>query len=97
MSKHRSRKSRWTQKDAKAYVSALGPVVYREDAWYARLVYQVREAAELEGELPAWKQHDRWLGPFKRPRNAMVELEREATVLRNRHKEDVQIGDEIVA
>ena len=38
---------------------------------------------------------DRWLGPFRRPRNAMVELEREATVLRNRHGEDVRIGDEV--
>ena len=39
--------------------------------------------------------YDRWLGPFKRPRNAMVELEREVTVLRNRHGADVQVGDEI--
>jgi hypothetical protein len=95
MSKHVGRKQRWGQKDAKTYTSNLGQVVYREDAWYAHLVYQVREPATVEGELPAWQSHDRWLGPFKRPRNAMVELEREATYLRNRHGVDVRIGEEI--
>jgi hypothetical protein len=97
MSKHVGRKHRWTQRDAKTYVSSLGTVIYRQDAWYARLVYQLREPPVEEGALPAWKRHDRWLGPFKRPRNGMVELEREATYLRNRHKDDVQIGEEIGA
>lgn len=97
MSKHVGRKQRWAQRDAKTYASSLGIVVYRQDAWYARLVYQVREPPAEEGALPAWKRHDRWLGPFKRPRNAMVELERETTYLRNRHKYDVQIGEEIDA
>jgi hypothetical protein len=95
MSRHVGRKQRWTQQDARTYRSALGQVVYRHDAWYARLVYLVREPAAAEGQLPAWRRHDRWLGPFKRPRNAMVELEREATYLRNRHDDDVRIGDEI--
>ena len=95
MSRHQGRKSRWVQQDAKTYASTTGQVVYRQDAWYARLVYRVREPAEVEGELPAWVYHDRWLGPFKRPRNAMVELEREVTVLRNRHAEEVQVGEEI--
>ena len=94
MSKHVGRKQRWTQQDAKTYASNLGPVVYRQDAWYARLHYQVREPPTEEGELPAWNSHDRWLGPFKRPRNAMIELEREATYLRNHHGEDLRIGKE---
>jgi hypothetical protein len=93
--KHVGRKQRWTPRDAKTYASSLGNVVYREDAWYARLTYQVREPASEEGALPAWVNHDRWLGPYKRPRNAMVELEREVTVLRNRHGDDVRVGDEV--
>jgi hypothetical protein len=97
MSKHVGRKDRWAQQGPNLYVSALGPVHYRLDAWYARLVYRVREPAVVEGELPAWFGYDRWLGPFKRPRNAMVELEREVTVLRNRHGDDVQVGEEIDA
>ena len=97
MSKHVGRKDRWTQRGPNEYTSALGPVHYRQDAWYARLVYRVREPAQVAGELPAWVSYDRWLGPFKRPRNAMVELEREVTVLRNRHGDDVQVGEEIDA
>ena len=95
MSKHHGRKGRWTEVDPKTHTSALGTVQYRQDAWYARLVYRVREPAPVEGELPSWVDYDRWLGPFKRPRNAMVELEREVTVLRNRHGGDVQVGDEV--
>jgi hypothetical protein len=95
MAKNAGRKGRWTQRDARTYVSALGPVVYRLDAWYARLAYQVREPPAEDGALPAWVAHDRWLGPYKRPRNAMVELEREATYLRNRHGADVRIGEEM--
>ena|SRR5215217_7836642 len=95
MSKNAGRKGRWTEKDNRTYTSALGPVVYRQDAWYARLIYQVRTPPPEEGGLPAWVSHDRWLGPYKRPRNAMVELEREATILRNRHRADVRIGEEV--
>lgn len=97
MSKHQGRKGRWTEVDPRTHTSALGTVRYRQDAWYARLVYRVREPAAAAGELPAWVTYDRWLGPFKRPRNAMVELEREVTVLRNRHGDDVQVGAEIGA
>jgi hypothetical protein len=95
MSKHVGRKQRWTERDARTWTSSLGPVVYRQDAWYARLVYRVRTPSKVEGELPAWLSYDRWLGPYRRPRNAMVELEREVAVLRNRHDGDVEIGDEI--
>jgi hypothetical protein len=95
MGKHIGRKQRWAQKDARTYTSALGPVVYRQDAWFARLAYQVRQLPATEGELPAWVRTDRWLGPYRRPRNAMVELEREVTILRNRHGEDLQVGDEM--
>jgi hypothetical protein len=94
MAKNAGRRGRWTQRDARTYTSSLGPVVYRQDAWYARLAYQVREAPE-DGGLPVWVGYDRWLGPYKRPRNAMVELEREATYLRNRHGADVRIGEEM--
>ena len=95
MSKHISRKDRWARRDAKTYTSDLGEVVYRQDAWYARLVYQARTTSPTEGELLSWIGHDRWIGPCKRPRNAMIELEREIAVLRNRHGSDVRIGEEI--
>jgi hypothetical protein len=95
MAKNAGRKGRWTQRDARTHTSALGPVVYHQDAWYARLAYQIRESPAEEGALPAWVAYDRWLGPYKRPRNAMVELEREAAYLRNRHGPDVRIGEKM--
>jgi len=97
MSKHISRKDRWTQRNAKSYTSDLGEVVYRQDAWYARLIYQLRTPSLIDSELPSWVGYDTWIGPCKRPRNAMVELEREVAVLRNRHGGDVRIGEEIEA
>jgi hypothetical protein len=95
MSKHVGRKQRWTQQDARTYSSMLGKVAYQEAAWYALLDYRTREPPEREGGLPAWRAHRQRLGPFKRPRNAMVALEREVTMLRNRHGPDVLVGDQL--
>ena len=91
MSKHVGRKDRWAQRNAKTYVSELGPVEYRRGAWYTRLLYRVR-AESPDGGLRAWVASDRWLGPYKRPRDAMVALEREVTVLRNRHAHEFEVG-----
>jgi hypothetical protein len=96
MSKHVGRKQRWSQADARTYTSALGKVLYQQDAWYALLDYRTLVAGEA-GTAPAWEPHARRLGPFRRPRNAMVALEREAAVLRNRHDKDVLFGDEVWA
>jgi hypothetical protein len=92
MSRHVSRKERWTQIDAKRHRSSLGEVVYDKNGWYAVLPYRTL-AAPAEGALLAWEQHRRRLGPFKRPRNAMVALEQEANVLKNRHGDNLVFGD----
>ena len=95
MSKHVSRKQRWTQKDAKNYASDLGRVAYVQDGWYALLDYKTLVPPESEGGLPAWRPHDQRIGPFKRPRNAMVALEREVAFLKNRHGKEILIGGSI--
>jgi hypothetical protein len=92
MSRHVSRKERWTQVDAKRHRSSLGEVVYQANGWYALLPYRTLSVPE-EGPLLAWDHHVRRFGPFKRPRNAMVALEREATVLKNRHGDNLVFGD----
>jgi hypothetical protein len=97
MSKHVSRSKRWNQQDARTYVSAQGRVVYERDGWYAKLVYRTQVPTEREGGLPSWQPHALRLGPFKRPRNAMVALEQEATVLKNRHGDRVLFGDQFWA
>jgi hypothetical protein len=95
MSKHVGRKQRWVRQDARRYTSPLGRVVYEQNGWYALLDYRTLAPTLSEGGLPTWVHHTQRLGPFKRPRNAMIALERETTVLRNRHGENVLFGDQL--
>jgi hypothetical protein len=95
MSKHIGRKQRWTQETPGRYASPLGAVVYERNAWFALLDYQTREPHS--GAAPTWTPHQRRLGPFKRPRNAMIALEEEITILRNRHGAEVLIGGQLWA
>ena len=92
MSRHVSRKERWTRIDPTRHRSNLGEVVYEKNGWYAVLPYRTL-SAPAEGALLAWLHHRRRLGPFKRPRNAMVALEQEANVLKNRHGDNLVFGD----
>ena len=92
MSKHICRKQRWTRENSTRYSSAIGTVVYRERAWFASLDY--RTLSHDEHQMPVWSPQSMQLGPYKRPRNAMVALEREVTALQNRHGKNVLIGDE---
>ncbi len=86
-----------SQGDARTYLSRLGKVVYQQDAWYALLDYKTLAPPARPGGLPSWVKESRRLGPFKRPRNAMIALEREAVFLKNRHGKDVLIGEELWA
>lgn len=93
MSKHVGRKHRWTRADAKIYSSETGKVLFERGAWYAELTYRTVTPPEHDGGLPGWVSHNRRLGPFKRPRNAMVALEEEATIFKNRYGEGIRFGD----
>ena len=95
MSKHISRKERWKQETPKRYTSPEGTVAYEQQAWYGVLNYRLREP-EQRG-MPVWISYTQRLGPFKRPRNAMVALEREVTLLRNRHGKDLLVEGEVWA
>jgi hypothetical protein len=92
MSKHVSRKQRWTAESPTQHTSAVGKVVYQQRAWYGLLDYKLR--AEEGGPMPVWVPHAQRLGPFKRPRNAMVAVEREATLLKNRHGDGILFGNQ---
>src|SRR5438045_42987 len=94
MSKNAGRKKRWTTVNAKTHTSALGRVVYDKDAWWGLLDYRTRRPGEGG---PEWERHEQRLGPFRRPRDAMVAVEREATILKNRHGADVLFGDQVWA
>ena len=94
MSRHVPRRDRWGSDGAGGYRSVDGLVVRRHRGeWWADVAYRVL-SPEAGDELPAWEEHSDCLGPFKRPRNAMVEAERHAIALRNRHKERVRFEPE---
>jgi hypothetical protein len=95
MSKHLSRKQRWVQRGSTEYSSRMGKVIYRETAWYALLDYKVQVPPSEPRDLAGWDARHLRLGPFKRPRNAMVALEREVTFLRNRFGADLLVEDEV--
>jgi hypothetical protein len=95
MSKHISRKQRWTQETPTRYTATVGKVVYEQRAWYGLLDYKLRSAEPTP--LAVWVPHTQRLGPFKRPRNAMVALEREATILTNRHGDSILLGEQLWA
>ncbi len=97
MSKHISRKKRWTQESALRYSSNLGTVMYEKQAWYGLLEYKTLAAVEKEGGLATWLPQAARLGPFKRPRDAMVAVEREATLLKNRHGLNLLLGKQLWA
>jgi len=85
MTRHVGRKKRWARLDAKTHFSDLGKVIYQNNGWFALLDYKTFEPPAGERGAATWEPHARRLGPFKRPRDAMVALEREATALKNRH------------
>ena len=90
MSRHVSRSERWAAAGPGRHRSADGPVVRRyKGDWWADVAYLL--LVEEPGDSPAWEPHTDTLGPFRRPRNAMVEAERHVTALRNRHAERVRL------
>ena len=95
MSRHVSRKQRWTQVSTAEYTADVGRVVYRQKAWYGLLTYRTR--LPDEAGLAVWQSHSQTLGPFKRPRNAMIAVERETTLLRNRHGDDLLLEGQVWA
>ena len=95
MSKHVSRKKRWTQLDSRTHSSTLGKVFFERNAWHGLIEYRTQLSPVLVGGPPRWEEHTSRLGPYKRPRNAMVALEREATVLKNRFGDEILFGDQL--
>ena len=90
MSKHIGRKQRWTRESARRYSSRLGKVLHEQGAWYAVLEYRTLAPAESEQDLARWVPHAARLGPFKRPRNAMMAAEERVLLLSRRHGDNVR-------
>ena len=88
MSRHTSRKARWTQINAKEYRAAFGVVCYKAGAWEAMVHY---EAWNSESQ-PAWQAEQTFAGRYKRPRNAMMAVEDKAREILRQQGERVRIA-----
>lgn len=94
MSRHVPRRERWQLSGSDGHRSIDGLVVRRfKGEWWALVAYSVMSAESDEAGVLQWHSRLDRLGPFKRPRNAMVEAERHAAALRNRHGEWVRFDD----
>lgn len=92
MSRHVPRRDRWASQGPDRYRSLEGLVVRRyRGEWWADVAYAL--LVSKPDEPAAWETHLDTLGPFKRPRNAMVEAERHVTLLRNRHGEALRLEE----
>jgi hypothetical protein len=93
MSRHTPRRERWEQHGTTEYSSGTNlRVFFERGAWWAEVNYRLRPADAPPEALAEWEPHRDRLGPFKRPRNAMVEAERHATFLQRRHGDSFAWG-----
>jgi hypothetical protein len=91
MSHHIPRHARWSSEGPDRYRSVDGLFVrHYKGKWWAEVAYQLLAAGRETAEPTTWEPHFDRLGPFKRPRNAMVEAERHAIWLRGRHGEGIR-------
>ena len=74
MSRHSTRKERWTQVNAKEYRALFGIVRFHAGAWEGTVVYQTWDEE-------AWHGEESFAGRFKRPRNAMIAVEEKARTI----------------
>jgi hypothetical protein len=91
MSRHVPRRERWNSDGPDCYRSVDGLLVRLfKGKWWAEFSYELLTAGSETGEVSSWQPHFDRLGPFMRPRNAMVEAERHAILLRGRHGEHIR-------
>lgn len=92
MSRHIPRRERWSKHGPTEHRSGGLTVRYARGAWWAWVSYHQREAdAPADFPLPPWEEKCDRLGPFKRPRNAMVAAEQHAILLCRRHGDNVRV------
>jgi hypothetical protein len=91
MSRHIPRHERWSKHGPNEYRSSGVIVRYEKGAWWALVPYQIR-GAQAEGDSTVWEQQQDRIGPYKRPRNAMIAAEERVLLLQRRQADRVRIG-----
>jgi hypothetical protein len=91
MSRHIPRHARWSRLGPNEYRSGDAAVRFEKGAWWAVLSYRQLPEDASPTAPDAWEQRADRLGPFKRPRNAMIAAEDRITILKRRHADRVQL------
>ncbi len=89
MSRHVPRHERWSKHGPNEYRSGGVVVRYDKGAWWALVSYRQREEGEA-ADAALWHDQTERLGPFKRPRNAMMAAEERVLLLGRRHGDNVR-------
>jgi len=85
MSRHIPRHERWSKLGPNEYRSGSVAVRYEKGAWWAVVAYQQRDEPAAD-----WHQQTERLGPYKRPRNAMIAAEERVLLLGRRYGDNVR-------
>jgi hypothetical protein len=96
MSRHIPRHERWNKRGPNEYRSGGAVVRFDKGAWWAVLSYRELPAGAESADPQAWQERSDRLGPFKRPRNAMIAVEDRAVMLARRHGDHVQIDSPLL-
>jgi hypothetical protein len=91
MSRHIPRHARWDRRGPNEYRAGGSAVRYERGAWWAVISYKQLPEETTPGPAPGWEERCQRLGPFKRPRNAMIAAEDHVSLLRRRHGARVAI------
>jgi hypothetical protein len=90
MSRHVPRHERWSKQGPNEYRSGGVVVRYDKGAWWALVSYRQRDEPAAADAPPPWHEQTERLGPFKRPRNAMMAAEERVLLLGRRHGDNVR-------
>jgi hypothetical protein len=85
MSRHTPRHERWNKRGPSEYTWNGTAVRYHKRAWWVWVSYRVPRAGEPGPEAGGGEAHREQLGPFKRPRNAMMAAEERVVRLQRQH------------
>jgi hypothetical protein len=95
MSRHIPRHARWNRQGPNEYRSGDAVVRFEKGAWWAVLSYRQLPEEAAVNDPDGWELHSDRLGPFKRPRNAMIAAEDRAVILKRRHADRVQLDSPV--
>ncbi len=90
MSRHVPRHERWSKRGPNEYRSGSIVVRYDKGAWWALVSYRQRDEQAPADDPPVWQEQTERIGPFKRPRNAMMAAEERVLLLGRRYGDNVR-------